>query len=227
MNTAVYKKIESYMLECMKDGAHDSEHIYRVLNYALDIAEQYTVDTDVLIASALLHDIGRGAQFKNPALDHAAVGSEMAYDFLTASGWSSDRAEHVRKCISTHRYRKNNEPESIEAKILFDADKLDVTGAVGIARTLAYTGIVGEPLYSLDAGREILDGTKDTAPSFFQEYNFKLKHIYDGFYTERAKAIASERKESARLFYEEMLNEVKEPYKNGRRLLNNILEKQK
>lgn len=215
------------MLECMKDGAHDSEHIYRVLNYALDIAEQYTVDTDVLTAAALLHDIGRGAQFKNPALDHAAVGSEMAYDFLTASGWSSDRAEHVRKCISTHRYRKNSEPESSEAKILFDADKLDVTGAVGIARTLAYIGIVGEPLYSLDADRKILDGTKDSEPSFFREYNFKLKNIYDGFYTERAKEIAAERKDGARMFYEEMLKEVEEPYKNGRRLLDKLLKEQK
>jgi uncharacterized protein len=214
------------MLACMKDGAHDSEHIYRVLNYSLAIAEQYTVNADVLTASALLHDIGRGAQFKNPALDHAAVGSEMAYDFLTASGWSVDKAEHVRKCISTHRYRKNNEPESIEAKILFDADKLDVTGAVGIARTLAYIGIVGEPLYSLDIRGQILDGTKDTEPSFFREYNFKLKNIYDGFYTERAKTIASERKESARMFYEEMLKEVEEPYKNGRRLLNTLLKVQ-
>lgn len=219
--------MESYMLECMKDGAHDSEHIYRVLNYALDISEKYTVDTDVLTASALLHDIGRAAQFKNPALDHAAVGSEMAYDFLIKSGWDADKAEHVKKCISTHRYRKNNEPESTEAKILFDADKLDVTGAVGIARTLAYIGIVGEPLYSIDDNGQILDGTKESEPSFFQEYNFKLKNIYDGFYTERAKEIAAERKESARLFYEALLKEVEEPHEKGRRLLEKILKEQK
>lgn len=212
------------MLECMKDGAHDSEHIYRVLNYALDIAEKHTVDTDVLTAAVLLHDIGRGAQFRNPALDHAAVGSEMAYDFLIKSGWDADKAEHVKKCISTHRYRKNSGPESTEAKILFDADKLDVTGAVGIARTLAYIGIVGEPLYSVADDGQILDGTKDTAPSFFQEYNFKLKHIYDGFYTARAKEIAAERKETAQLFYEALLKEVEEPHKKGRRLLEKILK---
>jgi uncharacterized protein len=224
MNRTVYKKIEAYMLECMKDGAHDKEHIYRVLYYALDISENYTVDTDVLIASALLHDIGRDAQYKNPELDHARIGSEMAYDYLIKSGWNKDKAEHVKKCISTHRYRNTNKPESIEAKILFDSDKLDVTGAVGIARTLAYIGIVGEPVYSLDCNREILDGTKDTEPSFFQEYNFKLKKLYDGFYTERAKELAVQREGTARKFYEALLEEVREPNKKGNKILAGILD---
>lgn len=78
----------------------------------------------------LLHDIGRKEQFENPELCHAIAGSEK-----------------VKHCIKTHRYRKNNLPESLEAKILFDADKLDVTGAMGIARTLIYKGIVSEPIY--------------------------------------------------------------------------------
>ncbi len=54
------------MLSCMNDGAHDRQHIYRVLYYALDIAEEYCIDQDVLIAACLLHDIGRDAQFRNP-----------------------------------------------------------------------------------------------------------------------------------------------------------------
>lgn len=48
----------------------------------------------------------------------------------------------------THRFRKNRPPESPEAKILFDADKLDVTGAMGVARTLVYQGTMAQPLYS-------------------------------------------------------------------------------
>lgn len=47
-----------------------------------------------------------------------------------------------KQCIKTHRYRTNNPPESLEAKILFDADKLDAAGAIGIARTLLYKGII-------------------------------------------------------------------------------------
>ena len=57
---------------------------------------------------------------------------------------------------------------------MFDADKLDVTGAMGIARTLIYKGIVSEPLYPL-----LPDGAGNETPSFFQVYKYKLEHIYD------------------------------------------------
>ncbi|MGD9200221.1 MAG: HD domain-containing protein [Chitinispirillia bacterium] len=111
------------MLSYMNDGAHDDQHIYRVLYFVLDIAGNYEVDLDVLIASALLHDIGRDAQFNNNKTDHALVGSEIAYAFIKKLGWNEEKAIHIKKCISTHRYRKSDKPESIEAKILFDTDK--------------------------------------------------------------------------------------------------------
>jgi uncharacterized protein len=224
MDKKTYSKIESYMLSYMNDGAHDEQHIYRVLYFTLDIAEYYDVDLNVLIASALLHDIGREAQFKDPKLDHAIVGSELAYDFMRKLGWDEEKSNHIKKCISTHRYRKNNEPESIEAKIIFDADKLDATGTMGIARTLAYKGIVSEPLYSLDKDGNILDGTQDKKPSFFQEYNFTLKRVYDGFYTDRARRIAIARKEIAKQFYEAMLEEVTETYENGKTRLEKVIK---
>ncbi len=117
--------------------------MYRVLYGALEIAEAETEshgDYDVLIASCLLHDIGRKEQFENPALCHAAVGGGKAYDFLLRHSFPAEYAEKVRHCIRTHWHRKNEQPESLEAKILFDADKLDVSGAMGIARTLIYKG---------------------------------------------------------------------------------------
>lgn len=175
MTRETYSLLENYMLSCMDDSAHDKEHVYRVLYYALEIAETLKdVDYDVLIAACLLHDIGRKEQFENPALCHAAVGSEKAFLFLTEHGFDPEYAEQVRQCIKTHRYRENNQPQSPEAKILFDADKLDVTGAMGIARTLIYKGIVSEPLYSLLPDGTVSDGAGDDAPSFFQEYKYKL-----------------------------------------------------
>jgi uncharacterized protein len=223
MEKEVFAKIEQYMLECMKDGAHDEQHIYRVLYFSLDIAENNIVDNEVLIASALLHDIGREAQFKDKNLDHAIIGSEMAYKFIIDLGWDTEKANHIKNCIRTHRYRKNCEPDTMEAKILFDADKLDATGTMGIARTLAYKGIVAEPLYVIDENGKILNGINDTEPSFFREYNFKLKKLYDGFYTERAKEIGKERQRIAKLFYESMLKEVSETYEIGRKKLENEL----
>ncbi len=171
MNKQLYKNIENYMLTCMKDSAHDKEHIYRVLYVALDIASsEENVDLEVLIAACLLHDIGREEQFENPQLCHAKIGSEKAYDFLITNGWAQDKAFHVRECILTHRYRNDNPPNSIEARILFDSDKIDATGTLGIARTLFYKRQVADPLYSLDEEGNVLDGTYNEPPSFFQEY---------------------------------------------------------
>lgn len=197
MDKNMYIRIEKYMLAYMNDSAHDSQHIYRVLYHALNIASDYIVDKSVLISACLLHDIGREAQFNNPELDHAYVGSNMAYEFLKQIGWEESKSRHVKDCIASHRYRNNNLPDSIEVKILFNADKLDATGVIGIARTLAYKGIVAEPLYSLDEDGSVIDGLNEEQTSFFQEYNWKSKNVYDKFYTDQVKMIADGRRKAA------------------------------
>ena len=100
--------------------------------------------------------------------------AKKAYSFLVSNGFDMEYAEKVKHCIRTHRYRKNNLPESLEAKILFDADKLDATGAMGIARTLIYKGTVSEPIYTLLPDGSVSSGENDSTPSFFQEYKYKL-----------------------------------------------------
>ncbi len=216
----IYKTFESYMLACMGDCAHDKEHVYRVLYIALDIAQyEENVNKDNLIISCLLHDIGRNEQFQNPTKCHAQVGSQLAYEFCIGHDISRDDALHIMACISTHRFRGDNPPQSIEAKILFDADKIDATGVMGIARTLFYKGIVNEPLYRTDKQGHILDGTTDNQSSFLQEYHYKLKNLYDKFYTKRGKQIACERRQAAVSFYENMLSELTATYKMGQHLL--------
>ena len=225
MNKGTYSLFEEYMISCMEDSAHDKEHIYRVLYNALCIAKtDRDVDYDVLICACLLHDIGRKEQFENPNVCHAVVGSEKAYSFLVSNGFDMEYAEKVKHCIRTHRYRKNNLPESLEAKILFDADKLDATGAMGIARTLIYKGTVSEPIYTLLPDGSVSSGENDTTPSFFQEYKYKLEKIYSNFYTEEAKKIARERQDSAIAFYNSLYEEVKTSYENGADELGRLLE---
>ncbi len=217
--------LENFMLSCMTDTSHDKEHVYRVLYNALEIAEEENnVDYDVLIAACLLHDIGRKEQFENPALCHAIIGSEKAYKFLSDNGFETFFAEQVKQCIKTHRYRTNNPPESLEAKILFDADKLDAAGAIGIARTLLYKGIVSEPLYTLLPDGTVSTGENDIAPSFFQEYKYKLEKLYSNFYTKKAASIAEEWRHSAVEFYNSLYQEVALSYKNGISQLNSLLE---
>lgn len=211
-----YLLLKNYMLFCMDDSAHDKEHIYRVLYNALDIAQtEENVDYDVLICACLLHDIGRKEQFENPGVCHAMVGAEKAFRFLLEHGFSEEFTQKVCACIRTHRYRKDNLPQSIEAKILFDADKIDVSGAVGIVRTLVYKGQVGEPLYSLKSDGQVSDGENDREPSFFQKYRYKLQNLYESFFTARGAELAGMRQEAAAAFYNSMLQEITGTYENG------------
>lgn len=224
MEKVKYRQIEDYMLQCMKDSAHDREHVYRVLHMALMIAgEENGVDLDVLICACLLHDIGRKEQFADPSVCHAQVGGEKAYQFLTGIGYDEAFAEHVRACIQTHRFRENNQPQSLEAKILFDADKLDAAGATGMARTLLYKGKVSEPLYSLLPGGQVSDGAGDREPSFFQEYKYKLEKLYDRFYTEKGRELAMQRRQAAVDFYNALLREVQAPRAAGKAVLDVLL----
>jgi len=210
MKKQMYQVIENFMLEKMNDAAHDKFHIYRVLNSALEIARHTkNVDAEILTAACLLHDIGRDAQAKDPTLCHAQVGAEMAYQFLSQQGWQANRALHVRDCISSHRFRGDNAPETIEAKILFDADKLDVTGTVGIARTLIYCGQAHESLYNRDEdGKLITHKVGKETTSFVEEYNHKLKRIHKKLYTKQAKKIAKQRQKAAKKFYNALLEEI-------------------
>lgn len=225
MTQEICRTIESYMLSCMDDSAHDAEHVYRVLYNALEIAKsEPDTNYDILIAACLLHDIGRIDQINDPTLCHAAVGSEKAHRFLLELGMDADFAHRVRHCIATHRFRKNLQPQTLEAKILFDADKLDVTGAIGIARTLMYRGTLTEPLYRILPDGTISDGTHDIGHSFFREYKFKLEKLYDRFFTEKGAELARERQSIATAYYESLYKEVTTGYTSGKAMLDTILK---
>lgn len=225
MTNNEYAAIEAYMKSSTEDSAHDKEHIYRVLNNALVIAEEEkNVNYDILIAACLLHDVGRIDQMKDPALCHAVVGSEKAKAFLLEQEYDETFAQIVSDCIRTHRFRKNAPPQTLEAKILFDADKLDVVGAMGIARTLAYQGALGAPLYTKLPDGTVSDGTGDVLYSFFREYKFKLENLYDRFYTQKGRELAEERRAAAEAYYRALYSEVCQSCETLNTYLGNIIK---
>jgi uncharacterized protein len=225
MNRATYRVIENYMYECMKDTAHDPEHIFRVLYISLNIASKRSenINFDILIASCLLHDIGREEQFRNPNICHAETSGIMAKEFLIKTGWSEKDSDHVKNCISTHRFRGNNVPETLEAKILFDSDKLDAVGCLGIARTLMYKGIVGDNLYELRDGKICFGESKNDKETFIKEYNFKLKNLYDNFHTKEAMEMAKSQKEYAQMYYNNLVDQIMGIYES-KELINEYLQ---
>ena len=221
MNIDLIYRCESYMRDCIKnDPSHDPQHMYRVLKIAMDIAEhEADVDKEALIIACLLHDIGRKAQQEDPSLCHAEIGGELAYSFLVQEGVNSRTADSVRNIIRAHRFRSKNPPDSTEAKILFDADTIDVTGAIGIARSLQYEGNMSIPIYHVDDDGNLISGETPQPDSFLREYVFKLQNIYDRLYTKRAKEIAQERRHVSKFFYDAIWHEIVEGHTTLARVL--------
>ena len=210
MDKKTYLLFKNFMTACMEeDGVHGREHIYRVLYNGLEIAKtEENVDYDVLITACLLHDIGRKEENENPNLPHALAGGDKAYDFLIKHGFEKDYAEKVKHCIQNHSKKRGDIELSLEAKILFDADKIDLTGAIGLARTLMYQGAFSEPIYIRHPDGTISDGERDTEPSFLQEYKCKLEKIPSCLYTRKSREIAAKRQKIAAAFYKNLYQEV-------------------
>lgn len=203
-----------YLLE-EGEGCHDWDHTLRVFNLAMHIGKIEGANLDVLGMAALLHDIGRPTENKlreeGQKVCHAEIGSVMAEGLLQGYGVGQETIEKVKHCILTHRYSgvagcaykkaeaeknekdsKDNLPESIEAKILFDADKLDNIGAIGLARAFNYSGTYGARTHNPEVKNENVRGhsREDTA---YQYYVAKLVKIKDKLFTQEAKHIAKDR----------------------------------
>lgn len=200
----------------LSQADHDIDHTMRVYNLSLKLAKDEDVDFDVLKAAALLHDIARAKEDKGEG-DHALLGAEMAGSILKKSGFPKDKIQKVQECIASHRYRAEREPKSIEAKILFDADKLDSLGAVGVARAFAWVGRNNAKIYSEEnieeyAKRNLKDGKiRDKTKHFPRaEFETKLKFLPEKLYTPKAKKISKEKATFIKRFLDSLEKEIKE-----------------
>lgn len=193
------------------DSAHDFEHVLRVTAMAVKLAQAEGADVAVVYAAALLHDIARADEDHGAvAMDHAELSAERARALLIAKGASAAFAEHVAEAIRAHRFRGSARPGSLEARILFDSDKLDAIGAVGVARAFAVAGSLKQKLYSepdptASATRD--QHNPDHTP--VAEYHVKLSKLRERFHTRTAQAIAQKRDTFMAQFFEELQREVK------------------
>lgn len=214
-----YKKIVEIVQERLTCSAHNLDHVFRVCNLCLLISkDEKDADLEVLIPSALLHDIARVEESKDKTgeLDHAILGSEIAEDILRKLQYEEDKIEKIKHCIISHRFRTGNEPNTLEARILFDADKLDVIGASGVARTFMLSGQFGQRLIVDETLNEYLESNtvengriKDVSKHTpFIEYEIKFKKIPDKLYTKKAKEIGKERLEFMEGFFNRLKLEI-------------------
>jgi uncharacterized protein len=171
-----YETIRRYVKEVLgASGSHGLDHTDRVVGMCRVIGEKEHADMKILIPAALLHDIARPLE-KTMGLPHEAEGARIAKSYLVLIHYDETRIPVICAAIRTHRFRSEEKPESREAKILSDADKLDALGAIGIARTFMRAAEHG--------------GGIDDAVFHFHDKLLKLK---DHLYTDTGRTIASDR----------------------------------
>ena len=120
-------------------GSHDWDHTLRVFRLCRKIGTTEGADPLVTQAAAYLHDIGRVYQdLGGGKICHAAKGAVMAEEILAACPIDECRRQNIIHCIAAHRFRKGEKPQTLEAKVVFDADKLDAIGAIGVARAFLF-----------------------------------------------------------------------------------------
>jgi uncharacterized protein len=162
---------------------------------------------DVLRAAALLHDIGRSHQDASAgAVCHAEKGAELAAPIVARLPLTADRRANILHCIRSHRFRGDQTPRTAEARILFDADKLDAIGAVGVARTFLFAGEIGARLHNAQARPEnTLPYSEDDTG--YREFKLKLCKIHDRVLTAEGRRLARERHAFMEMFFERLLEE--------------------
>ena len=187
---AIRQYIQSVFLQ---PGSHGLDHVLRVVYLCEVIGKEENADMMVLLPAALFHDIARPIE-KEKGIPHEETGAQMAERFLHSIQYDEERIAKITHAIRTHRYRSTGKPETLEAKILSDADKLDAMGAVGIARTFIRAGEHGGEI------RDAMDHLHD-----------KLLNLYGLMYTETAKKIAEERHRYLCVFLETLIDEISLP----------------
>lgn len=194
------------------DPVHDFQHIQRVLALAERVGREEGADLEILRAAVLLHDAAGatpGAE-TGPRATHHEASAEFARGVLMEEGWPEARVEAVLHCIRSHRFRGTEAPRSLEAKILFDCDKLDVLGAIGVARAMAYAALAGQPLTGQPSERFKTSGEKEPGEPHtpYHEFLFKLAKVKDRMHTPAARAIAEDRHRYLQEYFDRLAREV-------------------
>ncbi|WP_312420060.1 HD domain-containing protein [Shinella sp.] len=189
------------------DGSHDAAHLIRVWKNARRIQAEEGGDLRLLAAAVLLHDCV--AVEKNSPLraEASRLAAEKASTLLADEGWDAADIGAVAHAILTHSFSANIAPETLEAKIVQDADRLDAIGMMGAARCFYIAGRMGSGLYDpMDPLAE--NRPLDDKAFAIDHFEVKLFRLADGFRTATGSRMAFERTQRLRVIRDMMLDEI-------------------
>lgn len=204
--------IEKNLIEIAKkeidntDPSHDFCHALRVLRIAKFIAKEENADEDIIIPSALFHDVISYPKNDSRRMLSSDESAQFVEKILKEIDFPLSKIEKVSCSIRCCSFTKNIKPDLLESKILQDADGLEATGAIAIMRTFSSSGILKKAFYHPDdpfCTKREPDDSKYAIDLFFT----RLLKIKERLYTKTAKKLAQQRTSFLNIFLEELKKE--------------------
>lgn len=177
--------------------AHDALHVARVARLAARLAEAEGADVERTVAAALLHELVNLPKDHPDSARSGDLCAAAARALLGREGWGEAEADAIAACIRDHAFSKGVEPETLEGRVLQDADRLDAIGAVGLARMWATTTEMRRPFY--DEADPFCRGRAPDDKRFGLDHVFRKLLVVPGrLHTATARALAPARVEAMR-----------------------------
>jgi uncharacterized protein len=190
-------------------GCHDFDHTMRVFrNAEMLLKKEINADVRTVKLAAILHDIARPGEMASKGTScHAEQGAVEAAAILQDAGFDEELIQKVSGCVQKHRYRGRFQPETLEEKIIYDADKLDSIGAIGIGRAFHFAGRENARLHNTEQ-EAVNSAAYSREDSAYREYLVKLQHVEEKMLTEAGRSIAHERSKFMHRFFEQLNHEI-------------------
>ncbi len=210
-NSGLYVRLDAVAAEASQaqsaDPAHDILHVRRVARTAHILAQAEGANEMVVVCAAVLHEL-----FSYPKNDPRSPQSgqecaKRAARVLETEGAGEDVRNAVAYCIAVHPFSLSVLPDTLEARVLQDADRLDAIGAVGIARCFSSGAVMGRPFYE-ETDPFCLDRAPDDKEYTLDHFFRKLFKLESGFHTQAARELAHERTNFLREYLNQFANEI-------------------
>ncbi|MDO6590497.1 hydrolase [Loktanella sp. D2R18] len=194
-----------------QDSAHDIGHLHRVWRNAQIIADQEPPsDRVVLLHAAYLHDLVNLPKSHPDRANASARSAEKAKPFSRDQGLSSAQIDATCHTIVAHSFSANVTPQTLEAKIIQDADRIDALGAVGLARCFAVSGALGRPLFD-PADPFATTRALDDQSFAIDHFAVKLLRLPETMKTTAGRDLAAQRADILRTYLNDLAHELNFP----------------
>jgi len=194
------------------DTAHDEGHVRRVVANARKLAEAEGAELAVVLPAAWLHDCVAIAKNSPQRSSASRLAAEKAGEFLRAAGYPLEHIPAIEHAIEAHSFSARVAPQTLEAKVVQDADRLESLGAVGIARTLITGGANGTPFYNFSEPFPVTRAADDRT-SIIDHFFTKLLLLAETMQTAAGRAAAQQRAEFLKEFLTQLGNEIGVPFR--------------